>query len=83
LFFLRYFDIAEDGPWKKGRNIHYNLFEKCLEKFPIVLLVFGVCLGEGLRRRIFPWRNFSWENRNSFKGAQDFLALFKRKTMRK
>jgi len=31
--------------------------------------------GRGLRGRIFPWRNLSWEKRNSMKGAQDFLVL--------
>ena len=35
--------------------------------------------GRGLRGRIFPWRNLSWEKRNSMKGAQDFLALFLKK----
>ena len=33
----------------------------------------------GLRGRIFPWRNLSWRKRISMKGAQDFLALFKKK----
>ena len=34
--------------------------------------------GRGLRGRIFPWRNLSWGKRISMKGAQDFLALFKK-----
>ena len=34
---------------------------------------------KGLRGRIFPWRNLSWEERISMKGAQDFLILFKTK----
>ena len=35
--------------------------------------------GGGLRRRMFPWRNFSWGKRISMKGAQDFLVLFEKK----
>ena len=45
---------------------------------------FGVEEGElrgggGLRGKIFPRRNFSWEKKISMKGAQDFLALFEKK----
>ena len=36
-------------------------------------------VGGGVRGRIFPWKNFSWGKRLSMKGAQDFLALFKKK----
>ena len=43
----------------------------------------GGGLRGGLRGRIFPWRNLSWEKRNSMKGAQDFLALFKKKNNEK
>ena len=40
-------------------------------------------LGGVGRGRIFPWRNISWGKRLSMEGAQDFLALFKKKTMKK
>ena len=43
----------------------------------------GELRGGGLRRLIFPWRNFSWGKRLSMKGAQDFLTLFKKKIMKK
>ena len=32
----------------------------------------GICWGN------FPWRNLSWGKKISMKGAQDFLALFKK-----
>ena len=33
----------------------------------------GICWGN------FPWRNLSWGKKISMKGAQDFLALLKKK----
>ena len=39
--------------------------------------------GNGLHGRIFPWRNFPWEERISMKGAQDFLIFFKTKNNEK
>ena len=34
--------------------------------------------GNGLRGGNFPWRYLSWGKRISMKGAQDFLAFFKK-----
>ena len=50
---------------------------KCTDVFRGIFLLGE--LREGLRERIFPWRNFSWGKRLSMEGAQDFLALFKKK----
>ena len=33
----------------------------------------------GLRGKIFPWRNMSWEKINSVKEAKDLLVLFKKR----
>ena len=52
---------------------------KCTDVFTGIFLVWGGG-GEaewGLCGRIFTWSNFSWGNRISMKGAQDFLALLK------
>ena len=45
--------------------------------------LFWVGGGGGLCGRIFLWRKKSWKKRNSMKGAQDFLALLQKKTMKK
>ena len=37
----------------------------------------GICWGN------FSWRNLSWGKKISMKGAQDFLALFKKKNNEK
>ena len=50
---------------------------KCTVVFRGFALGFGV-EGRGLCGRIFPWRNMSWENRNSMKRAQGFLKLLKK-----
>ena len=39
---------------------------------------FGGEVEVGLRGKIFPWSNLSWGKRISMKGAQDFLAFFKK-----
>ena len=52
---------------------------KCTDVFRRIFLVWG----GGLLERIFPWRNFSWGKILSMKEARDFLALFKKKTMKK
>ena len=39
----------------------------------------GIFEGGGLPGRIFLWRNFSRGKRLSMEGAQDFLALFKKR----
>ena len=50
---------------------------KCTDVFRGIL--FGGEVEVGLRGRIFPWSNLSWGKITSMKGAQDFLALFKKK----
>ena len=44
--------------------------------------------GRGVEKRgmywgNFPWKNLSWGKKSFMKGEQDFLALFKKKTMKK
>ena len=57
---------------------------KCTDVFRGIFLVWDEeLMWWGLRTTIFPRKNFSWGKRLSIKGAQDFLALLKKKTMKK
>ena len=75
---------SPQSPWeglqvtKFDQYLHIVLsIGKCTEFFSFFLLG-GSVEGRGLLGRIFPWRNLSWGKRISMKGAQDFLALFKK-----
>ena len=43
----------------------------------------GVVEKRGIFWGNFPWSNLSWGKKISMKGAQDILALLKKKTMKK
>ena len=67
-------------PQSLGEGLQVTKFDQCLH----IIMVIGKCTvvfrgffwfwglveGKGLCGRIFPWRNMSWGNRNSIKGAE-------------
>ena len=61
-----------NGYWEVYRRFQWDFFG-----------LGGRVEGDGLRRRIFPWKNFSLGKRISMKGAQDFLALFEKNNEKK
>ena len=52
---------------------------KCTDVFRGVF----IWLGAGVEKRGICWVNFSWGKKISMKGAQDFLALLKKKNNEK
>ena len=81
---------SPESPWK---GLQVTNFDQCL----YIVMVIGKCkdvfrgifgVGGGVENRGLYWWNFSWRNLSggkqiSMKGAQDFLALFKNKTIKK
>ena len=81
---------SPESPWE---GLQVTNFDQCLH----IVMVIGKCtgvfrrifwLGGGVEKRgifwgSFPSRNLSWGKKISMKGAQDLLALLKKKTMKK
>ena len=76
-------------PSPRGRGYKFKNFDQCLH----IVMVIGKCTGvfgrifwleAGVEKRgiccgSFPSRNLSWGKKISMKGAQDLLALLKKK----
>ena len=56
---------------------------KCIGVFRRIFWLGGGVEKRGIYWENFPSRNLSWGKEISMKGAQDLLALFKKKTMKK